>query len=126
MNIHELRLGNLMRWKQTGEIVTVTGVFEDKQEITARKANGQNVEDIVDAFEPIDISVDLLIRRANFYQEFRNFYDENSRVNIVMGDTGVWTVAYRGRNVVLKWVHELQNIYYWLSNKEELNITQPL
>lgn len=132
MNIRDLRPGNLIRWVQTNEIVTVTGVFEDKREVTARKADGTNVEDIIDAFEGVGLTLWVLQDTFGFTSEESeltyecltkgNFLIENEpeEEDRFYFDRIIQQENNASFKVFIDYVHELQNVYYWANNKNEL------
>lgn len=112
INLQDLRTGNLIKWK--GEVVRVTGIFEDKNEITAKKADGKNVEDIADAFEEISLNEEWLVRAG--FKLFPWGWTK-SKIRLSVHPTefpGFLSFAFQlgnGLNVYIGTFSHLQNIF---------------
>ena len=129
MKANELRIGNWVYQDYVKENVTVSGLYESSDECWYNIHNGES-RGPIQSFKPIPLTEEWLIKFG--------FEDDNGEIELQLGN---YTGAYLWFNNVskqlrlvsgdgkflshdkLKYVHQLQNLYFALTG-EELTIKQ--
>lgn len=131
INQSELRIGNLIYYKRTPiitEIKIVLAVF-DNNIILINEGNqdGASWPKSTPQFEPIELSYDLLTESCGFIDYAKNGMGCRIEVNSVdelcfYCDNGELRYQTKGsgftRDFGVKYLHQLQNLYYMLTGKE--------
>lgn len=115
MEARELRVGNLI-YDKYGNICTVEWL--SKQSLTVNKINFPKkyfIEYSLNKIQPIPLTEEILLKSGYITCSFR----ENHFV--IKGHT-IWKcndlLMCDKNGMVLKYLHQLQNLYYALTNKE--------
>lgn len=114
MEARKLRIGNLVQYKDTKEVCTIYQLehrFKDTFRINDINNN--------DKLEPIPLTKEWLERFGFEYLDFRNKYQIDSfPLQLQNNDVWEWYVMDYDIFPTIKYVNELQNLYYVLSGKE--------
>jgi len=138
MNAKELRIGNLIKLTDTGEIITVTGIMQDSHgvKVFGITSDGTYCNPWIENCEPITLTEDWLIRSGfvkDNNDDFDDFIYEKNMVYIFQhkynlssfnypnlmkyGDLNEYKCA-----TPIYYVHQLQNLYFALTGSElEIN-----
>ncbi len=126
MEAHELRIGNLVKWKSTGDINDVI-----KIDVTIKNhcVNHINIKDC----EPIPLTEEWLLKfgfeKTVFDSEETGYgveYDlKNKEFHLSYCDDFSISISYKKENLsitpnieLFRNVHQLQNLYFALTNEE--------
>lgn len=102
MEAKELRIGNLVSWKDSGKEfkITLQSLYE-----------GANLD-----WKPIPLTEEWLLNFGYFK------LDHNGSVHFVVKGHIIWLcnnlIVCEKNGVILKYVHQLQNLYFALTNEE--------
>jgi len=114
MKANELRQKNLVNYH--GKAIEVFGVVGNVIYYNNGKCNDSNIGDYI-AFEPIPLTPEWLKRFG--FEEYRHIKDgivfDNSWLRINESMVAYWRGAYIDK---LKYVHQLQNLFFCLCGKE--------
>ena len=120
MKPQELRIGNLVRYN--GEVVKVEQITKRKIGYHAQE-NRMHYTQIAE-LKPIPLTEEIIGKY--FIHHGANYYRDNSRVEIYQTRCG-WCLSLNNSTystyfgTIVKYLHELQNVYY-LADKKELTI----
>lgn len=110
MEAKELRIGNLVIYY--GRIVSITGITEEHPFINMITADYSEWKEI----EPIPLTEEWLLKSGYFK------LDNNGSVHFVVKGHTIWICnnmyLCEKNGIILKYVHQLQNLYLALTNKE--------
>ena len=123
---NELRIGNMLHFPFTNEKVEVLGInahvenFKIINSISFKKESNLYCEKI-SVLKPIPLTEEWLLRFGFDVSEgFKNSYILNS-VEIYLQD-GLYWCDFGNDRVEVKTIHQLQNLYFTLTNKEIENL----
>lgn len=109
----QLRLGNFVLVENDYE--EVVGI--NKYEITCRlDETSHGINQSIKDIKPIILTKEWLIRfgfKAISYSMFLPVYN-NGEIELAND----FSISYNGKRVVIKYVHQLQNLYFFLTDKE--------
>jgi hypothetical protein len=125
LSAQELRIGNLIQWKSTGDIEIVTDI------VTTNKKQCCINTVLISDCSGIPLTKEWLLKagfKITFNRNSQTTYYElclNPRMIIRFqdGDAGECDITQDGRFIAfkqghIKYVHQLQNLYFALSGKE--------
>jgi len=121
MNITELRIGNLVYCVATNNIQKITGITEEHTYVNSITFDYLEFDEL----EPIDITEEWLIRfgfehsdRFGFeHSDFLQDFIKDS-FHLIITNNGKFISPDICRSPELKYVHQLQNLYFALTGKE--------
>lgn len=130
MKVNELRIGNLIQWKSTGNIEIVRDIFTVGK--NRCKVNSVSISDIIE----IPLTEEILIKagfekykwmwKEDEYFNFNKTYNSTYTFSIeIFNNEATWEYRWDRHNfdIHLKYVHQLQNLYFALTGKEiEINL----
>lgn len=116
MKPNELRFGNIVYAKN--EIETIIGIERQRVVVFANgMINGEGVE--YKDIKGIPLTADLLRRFGFTAIEDSNYYDDQYGNQLYFkGDSAIWVFNSHPIRHDIKYLHELQNIYYALIGAE--------
>ena len=113
MTANELRIGNLIRWKSTGNIERVLTI--DVSKGRAEYINNVNISDC----EPIPLTEEWLLK---FGFKDHEYYWKKKKVKAVWAQRVISTGVRSGISIEkydhIRYIHQLQNLYFALTGKE--------
>lgn len=114
MKVEELRIGNLI--SVDGSFVVVTGI------IRGGVYFGEHgyIANIIDWLKPIPLTEEWLLKfRFKFWDKTGMFnYHIHFRIGFVIFDGEWWLCIDGNRLTIIKYVHQLQNLYFALTGEE--------
>lgn len=114
MNTNELRIGNLIFSKETNEIQKITGITEDNVYFNSITFDYPCLEEI----EPIELTQEFLLK---FGLGWKNNGLRKSNFCVRNWGSG-WIIFMSNEmfnfKIELKYVHQLQNLYFALTGTE--------
>lgn len=130
MKANELRIGNLIRWKdESEEIVNITGIEHDEQGYWI--CTGEKEQAQIEEFIPIELTEQWFIDLGCFNMEYGFEYQlEPETVLRIIESCGecypqldqIGESTYEPQQIVMlnsiKYVHQLQNLYFALTGEE--------
>jgi hypothetical protein len=132
----ELRLGNIIKANglYEGKIVTVAAITEKgtlSEDNRVIMFEGVNAGEFISDCEAIPLAPEWLVR-LGLVKDRNGWHLPNTQFSLTDNLFPCWLdkMLWPGgipdfHNVSLQSVHQLQNLYYWLSGGEELKITSP-
>jgi hypothetical protein len=123
MDCKELRIGNLIKWGDS--IQVIEAIFNYNTELPTVMCNPLEAERYLSEFEPIPLTEEWLKRLGLKYQFDSDTYEINFKYDCnkiivdlftkhVCVDTGLNSIYIEH----IKFVHQLQNLYFALTGKE--------
>jgi hypothetical protein len=108
MKANELRIGSLVDWN--GEIAKISQILELEVVFTCGES------DLTKAIKPIPLTEDFVIDLGLNPVEIENgeWYYQNNKFRLNKNYSGF----YYSRNLDVKYVHQLQNLYFALTGEE--------
>ena len=124
MIANELRIGNLLVLSDTGESFTVTGMMLDSHgpKIYGQTYSGEYCSPRDNQCKPVILTEDWLLR-AGFRRSGRYYKNHNWGYRYSIGyskKTDRWDVSIMDAGIFssIKYVHQLQNLYFSLTGHE--------
>ena len=112
MNVAELRIGNL--YESVKFKMAVSCTLSDMYELCVQSDGSYDDPPIKNMFRPIPLSVDWLFE-LGFRESKTNGMMYRGKIMLFKG-RGQWKVVHH--DVAVKYVHQLQNLYYDLTGKK--------
>jgi hypothetical protein len=117
----ELRIGNLVNYQEDGTLFNVIGI--DNLGISVKNDNEETWIEL-DQFEPIPLTEEWLLKFG--FNNLSGCYYERNGIGFITGYANdgsfVCGNSFGPRHCHFYYVHQLQNIYFALTN-EELTLT---
>ncbi len=113
MNITELRIGNLVYCVATNNIQKITGITEEHTYVNSITFDYLEYDEL----EPIDITEEWLISFGFEHSDFLQDFIKDS-FHLIITNNGKFISPDICRSPELKYVHQLQNLYFALTGKE--------
>ena len=111
---HELRIGNWV-YIQSSKMVKQ---FDGERTQTYKLHNV--ISEKARLFDPIPLTEDILLNRCGFYKYPALFYKCKVCISIIHGKL---YFKFKQENVEIKYLHQLQNLYFALTGNElEINL----
>lgn len=107
----DLRIGNLIFSKETQEVQKITGITEEHPFFNSITFDYPNWDEI----EPIKLTEEWLV---NFGLSKNNGYPYKFLNGFIKIRNGVYFYKYYHLDIELKYVHQLQNLYFSLTQTE--------
>lgn len=120
MKVSELRLGNLVNWGVN--IVPVKSIHTEsvlKNEVRVYIELNEKLQNYcldITEIEPIPLTKEWLLK-FGFKEHAISYYNLNDII-ISYANTGLHEYRVRDVNVIIKYVHQLQNLYFALTGEE--------
>ena len=113
INAKELRIGNYVHSLETGETQKITGITEEHPYINSITFDYPNYDEI----EPIPLTEEWLFKLGFINDRVLEFYrNDITDSTIIIDYNFICLLGYS--HVKLKYVHELQNLYFALTGSE--------
>ena len=114
MEAKELRIGNYVRWNNTAVSQMELSDFSNWY-------NDENSHEYGDFIKPLPLTEEWLLKFGfKFKEEYKEFYLKNITLSV---RKNFFEFDYYGDIVNIKYVHQLQNLYFALTG-EELTLKQ--
>jgi len=121
MKANELRIGN---WIIEDETIYSYGISKTKRQISLNdfRVSDDNWSDLWDMFKPIPLTEEILLKcgfekdkKNNSFNIYKHkYYDLFFRIF----DGGAISFCLNNEYVLIKYLHQLQNLYFALTNEE--------
>lgn len=114
----ELRLGNYFKDREDRVCrVEQISIEEGETKIRAIKSGMTSLP-----VEPIPLSEEVLLRCPQLEQTHSGFFFRNEFINIELTTRGYCRISVSNNPIKLYFLHELQNVYPWFANRQELEV----
>lgn len=111
MRVEELRIGSILSYK--GKKFKILEISQNK--LKAQSNKGLVIFEVSE-LEPIELTEEILLKCG-----FSEYDLEIGR--IILTEDGGFIITRLSQNVILKTLHQLQNLYFALTNEElEINL----
>jgi len=125
MNAKDLRIGNLVRQVQyhngyCNEIRSVTAIREEGS-LNVRVIGAHNMKSHpIEWFIPILLTEEWLLKFGFVYSDYSRCFENSSICVDKDGEVGTYDSEYKvsEHTTTVKYVHQLQNLFYCLTGKE--------
>lgn len=116
MEANELRIGNFVYFKHCDYDKTIPRIINytcKPNLVGLEKVSVNRIE--YNNIEPIQLTEDWLINLG--FEKIREYFTIDNELDIFVNESGFYTHINCG-NIILSSVHQLQNLYFALNNKE--------